>query len=186
MICVAESARKYLETKWRTCRLSCVDEGMVRMNHIHNEAVLAFLMAHQDNPNVKRFIGKQDEAVREANNELGASHGGYIDYLVANIGDDASFTMDELKALLQPRFIIRLNEQEKKEYSYEEFDIRIDEFAGPVYIKDEGDFFSVWDNDGRIDIPLRFLDEFRKFFRENKVEYEDEFGGRAVLPEKLE
>lgn len=156
------------------------------MNHIHNEAVLAFLTAHQDNENVQRFIGKQDEAVREANKELGTSHGGYIDYLVANIGDDACFTMEELKELLQPRFVIELNEQEKKEYCYEEFEISIEELVKPVYIKDEGDFFTIWGKDGRIDIPLRFLDKLRKFLRDNNIEYDDEFGGRAVLPEKLE
>lgn len=150
------------------------------MNHIHNEAVLAFLMAHQDNENVRRFIRKQDQEVRVMNNEFGTSYGGYIDYLAANIGDDASFTMDELKALLRPRFEIRLNEKEKKEYCCEEFEIGINEFVKPVYIKDEGDFFSVWSKDGRIDIPLRFLDDLRKFLRENKVEYEDEFGRQSL------
>ncbi len=154
----------------------------MRMNHIHNEAVLAFLTAHHDDPHVKQFLGKQDQQIKVMNKDLGTKFRDYLDYLEANIGDDASFTMEELKGLLQPRFVIALDEQEKKEYCCEEFEIGIDELARPVYIKDEGDFFTIWDKDGRIDIPLRFLDEFRKFLRDNNVEYEDEFGERLVLP----
>jgi hypothetical protein len=72
------------------------------MDHIHNEAVLAFMQAHNDNPNVQRFLEKQKRAIEELNTELGTEYKGYLDYLEDNIGDDADFTMDELKALLKP------------------------------------------------------------------------------------
>ena len=38
----------------------------------------------------------------ELNTELGTKYKDYLDYLEDNIGDDADFTMDELKALLEP------------------------------------------------------------------------------------
>jgi hypothetical protein len=72
------------------------------MDHIHNEAVLAFLQAHKGNPNVQRFLVKQKLGIEELNTELGTEYKDYLDYLEANIGDDADFTMDELKALLEP------------------------------------------------------------------------------------
>jgi len=72
------------------------------MDHIHNEAVLAFMQAHNDNPNVQRFLAKQKLGIEELNTELGTEYKGYLDYLKNNIGDDADFTMDELKALLKP------------------------------------------------------------------------------------
>ncbi len=72
------------------------------MDHIHNEAVLVFLEAHKDNPNVQRFLAKQKLGIEELNTELGTKYKGYLDYLKDNIGDDADFTMDELKALLKP------------------------------------------------------------------------------------
>ena len=72
------------------------------MDHIHNEAVLAFMQAHNDNPNVQRFLAKQKLAIEELNKELGTKYQDYLDYLEGNIGDDADFTMDELKVLLEP------------------------------------------------------------------------------------
>ena len=72
------------------------------MDHIHNETVLAFMHAHNDNPNVQRFLAKQKLGIEELNTELGTEYKGYLDYLEDNIGDDADFTMDELKALLKP------------------------------------------------------------------------------------
>ncbi len=72
------------------------------MDHIHNEAVLAFMQMHKDNPNVQRFLAKQKLAIEELNKELGTKYQDYFDYLEDNIGDDADFTMDELKALLKP------------------------------------------------------------------------------------
>ncbi|MFC1795276.1 hypothetical protein ACFL3Q_17035 [Planctomycetota bacterium] len=72
------------------------------MDHIHNEDVLAFMQMHKDNQNVQRFLEKQKRAIEELNTELGTEYKGYLDYLKDNIGDDADFTMDELKALLKP------------------------------------------------------------------------------------
>ena len=72
------------------------------MDHIHNEAVLAFLQAYKDNANVQRFLTRQKRAIEELNTELGTEYKDYVDYLEDNIGDDADFTMDELKALLEP------------------------------------------------------------------------------------
>ena len=72
------------------------------MDHIHNEAVLAFLQVHKDNPNVQRFLAKQKQAIEALNEEIGTVYKDYFDYLEDNIGDDADFTMDELKAVLEP------------------------------------------------------------------------------------
>ena len=72
------------------------------MDHIHNEAVLAFMQMHKDNPNVQRLLAKQKRAIEELNKELCTKYQDYLDYLEDNIGDDADFTMDELKALLEP------------------------------------------------------------------------------------
>ncbi|MHC4328246.1 MAG: hypothetical protein ACYSWW_09025 [Planctomycetota bacterium] len=71
------------------------------MGHIHNETVLAFLRAHKHNPNVQRFLAKQKLAIEELNKELGTEYKNYLDYLEDNIGDDADFTMDELRTLLK-------------------------------------------------------------------------------------
>ena len=82
--------------------------------------------------------------------------------------------MDELKALLKPKFKVKLNEKEKKEWD-RDFEVSIDGLKKPVYIKDEGHFFTVWEKQGRVDIPVRLLDRFRKFLRDNRIEYEDEY-----------
>jgi hypothetical protein len=74
------------------------------MDHIHNEAVLAFLQAHNDNPNVQRFLAKKKQTIEALNKELGTEYKDYFDYLEDNIGDDADFTVDELKALLKPKW----------------------------------------------------------------------------------
>jgi len=70
------------------------------MDHIHNETVLGFIKAHRDNPNIKRFIKEQKEMIDRINKELGADYKDYLSYLEDNIGDDASFTIEELKTLL--------------------------------------------------------------------------------------
>ena len=63
--------------------------------------------------------------------------------------------------------------------------IGIDDLLKPVHIKDEGGLFSVWAKGEKIDIPSRFLSRFRKFLRQNGVEFEDQFGGRTfVEPEE--
>lgn len=145
------------------------------MDHIHNETVLAFMQAHNDNPNVQRFLAKQKRAIEALNREIGTAYKDYFDYLENNIGDDADYTMDELKALLKPRFEVKLFEKEKKEFGYNNFNIAVDELIKPVYIKDEGDFFTVWDKDGRVDIPVRLLKKFITFLKENEVPYESEY-----------
>ena len=145
------------------------------MDHIHNEAVLAFLQTHKDNLNVQRFLAKQKPATEALNRELGTQYRDYLDYLADNIGDDADFTMDELKALLSLKFEVRLFEKERKEFGYDDFDIAAEELIGPVYIKDEGDFFTVWEKDGRVDIPVRLLRKFVAFLQNNGVPYESEY-----------
>jgi hypothetical protein len=72
------------------------------MDHIHNEAVLTFLQAHKDNSNVQRLLAKKKRAVEALNREIGTAYKDYFDYLEDNIGDAADYTMDELKALLEP------------------------------------------------------------------------------------
>jgi hypothetical protein len=145
------------------------------MDHIHNETVLAFLKEHRDNPNVKDFLRRQGQVIRLINRESGTDYRDYLDYLEGNIGDDAEFTMAELEALLRPRFEVKLLKKEKKEFRYKDFDIAADELIKPVYIKDEGDFFTVWVREGRIDIPVRLLKKFVEFLKENGIPYQSEY-----------
>ncbi len=142
---------------------------------LHNSDVLTFLKLHMDNPNIKVFLEKQKKIIDPMNKKCGTDYADYLDYLEANIGDDASFTMDELKTLLRPRFQVKLNIKERKEFDYEDYEIGLDDLERPVYIKDEGQFFTVWDKQGRVDIPVRLLDKFRKFLQDNHIEYEDEY-----------
>ena len=128
-----------------------------------------------DNPDIKLFLEKQKKIIDSMNKKCGTDYTDYLDYLETNIGDDASFTMDELRALLRPRFQVELNEKEKKEWDGD-FEVGVDDLKKPVYIKDEGHFFTVWDKQGRIDIPVRLLDKFRKFLQDNHIKYEDEYG----------
>ncbi|MBN2316301.1 MAG: hypothetical protein JXM79_20400 [Sedimentisphaerales bacterium] len=148
---------------------------VMTMDHIHNEAVLAFLQAHKDNPNVQRFLAKEKDAMEALNKEIGTEYKDFFDYLEDNIGDDASWTMEELKALLRPRFEVELFQKERREFGYDEVYLVVDDLIRPVYIKDEGDFFTVWEKDGRVDIPVRLLGKFIAFLRENKVPYESEY-----------
>jgi len=141
--------------------------------HLHNSDVLVFLKLHVDNPNIASFLKSQKPEIEEMNKEPGTDYTDYLDYLEANIGDDASFTMDELMALLKPVFHVELTEKEKKEWN-EDFEVNIDELEKPVYIKDEGGFFTVWDKQGRVDIPVRLLKKFKIFLRDNHIEYEDD------------
>ena len=120
------------------------------------------------------FLQEQKKEIKELNKELGDNYKDYFDYLEANVGDDASFTLDELNALLKPRFEVTLSKAEKKEFDYDYFIIDIDELEKPVHIKNEGKFFSIWSNKERIDIPLRFLKGFIKFLNKNKINYENE------------
>ena len=145
------------------------------MNHIHNEAVLAFLQAHEDNSDVQRFLAKQKRAIEALNKEIGTEYKDYFDYLEDNVGDDADLTMDELKALLKPRFDVKLSEKERREFGYGDFDLAVDDLTTPVYIKDEGDFFTVWRKDGRADIPIRLLKGFIAFLEQNGMLYQNEY-----------
>ena len=70
--------------------------------HLHNSDVLTFLELHRDNPNIESFMESQKRIIASMNRKCGTDYIDYFDYLEANIGDDASFTMDELKALLKP------------------------------------------------------------------------------------
>ena len=142
--------------------------------HLHNSDVLTFLKLHMDNPNTGSFLRKKKQIIDAMNKKCGTNYTNYLDYLEANIGDDASFTMEELKSLLRPRFQVKLNEREKKEWDGD-FEISVDDLEKPVYIKDEGHFFTVWDKQGRMDIPVRLLDKFRKFLRDNRIGYDDEY-----------
>ncbi len=70
------------------------------LDHIHNETVLTFLQMHNKNSAVKKYIAEQQTWIDEINAALDTKYKGYLDYLEANIGDDADFTMDELQELL--------------------------------------------------------------------------------------
>jgi len=145
-----------------------------KMDHIHNETVLSFIKIHKDNINMQRFLKKEDEAIRAMNKELDTDYEDYLDYLEANIGDDASFTLEELQDLLKPKFEVKLNKKEQKEFDYNDFEIGINDLEKPVYIKDEGDFFSIFAKE-RMDIPVRLLGKFIKFLEDNNIKYENEY-----------
>jgi hypothetical protein len=70
--------------------------------HLHNSDVLTFLKLHIDNPNIANFLKRQKQIIKAMNKKCGTNYADYLDYLEENIGDDASFTVDELKALLRP------------------------------------------------------------------------------------
>lgn len=142
---------------------------------LHNSDVLTFLKLNRDNPNIKVFLEKQKKIIDSMNKKCGTDYADYLGYLEENIGDEASFTMDELKTLLRPRFQVILNIKERQEFDYEDYEIGLDDLERPVYIKDEGHFFTVWDKQGRVDIPVRLLDKFRKFLQDNHIQYEDEY-----------
>jgi len=69
--------------------------------HLHNSDVLTFLKLHSDNQEVRTFIEAQQKEIDGLNNEFNDDYKDYLDYLERNIGDDASFTIDELRALLK-------------------------------------------------------------------------------------
>jgi hypothetical protein len=71
------------------------------MDHIHNETVLAFLKAHREHPKVRRLLADEDREVAKMNRELGTDYKDYLDYLEANSGDDAAYTMEELRHLAE-------------------------------------------------------------------------------------
>ena len=71
------------------------------MDHIHNEVVLAFLKEHEDRSNVKDFLRKQNKLIQLMNRKSGTDYKDYLDYLEANVGDDAEYTMDELVGMLK-------------------------------------------------------------------------------------
>lgn len=146
------------------------------MDHIHNETVLNFLKAHKDNRNIMEFIQKQNSQIEEFNKALDENYIDYFDYLESNIGDDASFSLAELKSLLNPGFEVKLTNKDKEEFEYDSFIIGVDELEKPVYIKDEGSFFSIWSKKERIDIPVRFLKRFIKFLKDNKIYFNNEYG----------
>jgi len=145
------------------------------MAHIHNETVLAFLKAHSENLNIQQFLAEQKRAIQAMNRSLGTRYRDYLDYLEDNSGDDADWSIDELKALLGPCFAVTLSKQEQSDYEGNGFEIILDELIKPVYIKDEGHFFSVWDKQGRVDIPVRLLKDFLGFLNEHGVAYQSEY-----------
>ena len=51
---------------------------------------------------MKDFLKKQNQTIDVMNRESGMGYKDYLDYLEANIGDDAEFTTAEMKALLKP------------------------------------------------------------------------------------
>lgn len=79
-------------------------------------------------------------------------------------------------------FQVKLTAQEQKEFTVHGLaivNIGASALVTPVYIKDEGYFFSIWTKaDNRIDIPLRYIKPFLKWLDENKMRYECEVGGR--------
>lgn len=136
--------------------------------------MLTFLKAHADNPNIRKVIAEQNQINKRLNDELGEDYKDYFDYLERNSGDDANITMAQLKGLLKPYFAIELSKNERKDFEYKRLSIAIDDLRKPVKIKDEGDFFTIWEKSGRIDTPLRFLNGFVKFLEKNNIEYESE------------
>lgn len=69
-------------------------------------------------------------------------------------------------------FVVELTETEKRE-GYDSI-IKLDSLETPVYINKGGHKFYIWNNDERIDIPIRFLKPFLKILEEKKIEYEND------------
>lgn len=145
------------------------------MDHIHNEAVLAFLKTHRGHPNVQRFLARKKQQIEGMNKSVGTDYVDYLEYLEDNIGDDADFTIEELQALLRPRFEVNLCENERSDYGCDGFDVCLDDLIRPVYIENEGSFFTVWDKNGRVGIPARLLKEFVAFLKTNGVKCKSEY-----------
>ena len=57
--------------------------------HLHNSDVLTFLKLHMDNPNIENFLKRQKQIIESMNKKCGTDYTDYLDYLEANIGDDA-------------------------------------------------------------------------------------------------
>jgi hypothetical protein len=125
--------------------------------------------------NIRRLLAQQKEQIHAMNQSIGTDYRDYLDYLEDNIGDDASWTMDQLQELLRPCFEVRLSKDEQDDYEYDSFLVNLDDLIKPVYIKDEGDFFSVWENQGRVDIPVRLLKSFLEWLKENGVGHKSEY-----------
>ena len=144
------------------------------MKHLHNAGVTTFLRIHKDRPGVENFLRKEDQIIEAMNRSLDTDYRDYLDYLERYPEDDAEFKLPDLEALLAPVFVVKLKESEKSEYCCDQFTLGLGELMKPVYIKYQGEFFTVWTKDGQVEVPQRLLDDFRQFLDENQIWHEDE------------
>jgi hypothetical protein len=113
--------------------------------HLHNSDLLTFFETHANNPNIKEIIEEQNQCIQQLNANAGKDYKDYFDFLKRKSSDDAGITMAQLKGLLKPRFTIELSKDERKDFEYQRLSIAIDDLEKPVKIKDEGDFFTIWE-----------------------------------------
>ncbi len=71
------------------------------VGHLHNSDVLMFFRTHSNNAGVKLFVAGEQGFVDDSNEVFGTAYKDFWDYLKNNPGDDSSFTLEELRALLK-------------------------------------------------------------------------------------
>jgi predicted ATPase with chaperone activity len=95
-------------------RLSLLNAGglaeVMKVDHVHNETVLAFLRAHEDIPAVQSFLRLQHRAIVAMNRGVRSDEKDYFAYLGANIADEAAYATAELEALSGPTFGVWVDE----------------------------------------------------------------------------
>lgn len=60
-----------------------------------------FFREHSGNAGVKRFVTGEQVFVDDENEVFGTAYKDFLDFLENNPGDDSSFTLAELRALLK-------------------------------------------------------------------------------------
>ena len=79
---------------------------------IHNEYLKGWLQANEKNKNVGKFIKELDKSVADENKN-------YYEYLDENIGDDASFTIEELEKIKKGKLFMEYHKKDGKLHFYE-------------------------------------------------------------------
>ena len=103
------------------------------MLDIHNEYLLGWLQANENNPFVKKFKAELDKSV--ADTEYWDD---YYDYLEDNIGDDASFTVSELEKIKKGNLVVKYNEADGQLHLYEYSTIKVIKRGDYLYCLDDG------------------------------------------------
>lgn len=88
---------------------------------IHNEFLLGWLKANEDNNNIKKFLKQLDKSVKEdysfeckGKTHIIKGSKNYYEYLNNNIGDDANFTLEELELIKKGKLIVEYHKKDGK------------------------------------------------------------------------